>query len=188
MSDSFYDCTGMSEEALRETFVSWDVELTDKSDLRYYHAIQVRQCASLQMGETVLDVGCGECHLYDVLGDKVKGYVGVDIDPRILKMAREKHPELDLRPGNIYDLSGLGVYDTVYAIGVYFNKPNLLLGVVKMLEHARLCVVMTYFTGSKREPFPLLSGVEYDYLDFELDPESTNTYIANLEIVRIRKK
>ncbi len=187
MRDSFYDCTGLSLERLRNTFSKWDNELVDESGLRHYHAIQIMQCASLLMGETVLDIGCGECHLYDLLKEKIKRYVGVDIDTRIVKMAREKHPRLEIQERSVYDLSGVGVFDSVYAVGLYFGRPNLEKGVREMLDHARLCLVMTYFASRKREPFPFLFDVEYDYLDFELDPESQNPYIKNLEIVRIRK-
>lgn len=187
MRDSFYDCTGLSLERLRNTFGKWDMELVDESGLRHYHAIQIRQCASLLMGKTVLDVGCGECHLYDLLKEKIERYVGVDIDPRIVEMALEKHPGLDIQEGSVYDLSGVGLFDSVYAIGLYFGRPNLEKGIREMLNHAQFCLVMTYFASQKREPFPFLEGVEYDYLDFELDPESQNSYIKNLEIVRIRK-
>ena len=187
MKDTFYDCAGLSEERLRNTFGKWDNELIDESGLRHYHATQLRQCASLLMGETVLDVGCGECHLYDLLKEEIKRYVGVDIDPRIVEMALEKHPGLEIHEGSVYDLSGVGVFDSVYAVGLYFGRPNLERGVREMLDHARLCLVMTYFSSRKRAPFPFLSGVEYDYSEFQLDPNSSNPYIKNLEIVRIRK-
>ena len=44
----------------------------------------------------ILDAGCGSGYLYHFLG-KPSGYVGVDISPSFIKVAREFAPEADFR-------------------------------------------------------------------------------------------
>lgn len=78
---------------------------------------------ALRMPESsVLDVGCGFCDLYDFL---VKGgwqgrYTGIDIVPGLLQVARQRHPDLDVRELDITDDStSLDEYDFVVSSGTF---------------------------------------------------------------------
>jgi SAM-dependent methyltransferase len=69
---------------------------------------------------SVLDVGCGFCDLYDFLFDRGwRGcYTGIDIVPGLLEVARQRHPDLDLREVDITDDSApLEEYDFVISSG-----------------------------------------------------------------------
>jgi SAM-dependent methyltransferase len=68
---------------------------------------------------SVLDIGCGFADLFDYL--RAKGwrgrYTGVDLVPGLLKVARERHPELDLRQvSGADDLDAVGRHDFVIAV------------------------------------------------------------------------
>jgi SAM-dependent methyltransferase len=74
---------------------------------------------------SVLDVGCGFADLYDFLvAHGWHGtYCGIDIVPGLLKVARARHPDLDLYEGDIAsDALQWVKYDYVVASGVFNAK------------------------------------------------------------------
>jgi SAM-dependent methyltransferase len=71
---------------------------------------------------SVLDVGCGFADLHGFL--RARGwrgkYTGIDIVPELLAVARERHPELDLREvDGAEDATDLPRHDFVIASGVF---------------------------------------------------------------------
>jgi len=78
---------------------------------------------ALRMPESsVLDVGCGFCDLYDFLDKQgwQGRYTGIDIVPGLLEVARQRHPDLDVRELDITDESvplGEDEYDFVISSG-----------------------------------------------------------------------
>jgi SAM-dependent methyltransferase len=69
---------------------------------------------------SVLDVGCGFCDLYDFLDKQgwQGRYTGIDIVPGLLEVARQRHPDLDVRELDITDESVLlDEYDLVISSG-----------------------------------------------------------------------
>jgi len=117
------------------------------------HGLVVKYCGNLLMGNTVLDIGCGGCHLYDLLQPKISRYVGVDYDKRILEWARERHPDLTLEYADVNDLSVLGnqKFDTVFAIGLFTHIQGTK-EIEEMLKHTNQCLVFTY--KNFRHPTP----------------------------------
>jgi SAM-dependent methyltransferase len=74
---------------------------------------------------SVLDVGCGFADLYDFLvGQGWRGdYTGVDIVSGLLTIARQRHPQLDLREMDITDCPlPPHSYDFVIASGTFNSK------------------------------------------------------------------
>lgn len=138
MSDKYYDYSRFDDERLRGIMASWD-------GLGGNHGLVIKLCADKLVGDTVLDVGCGLCHLYDVLKDRVTEYVGVDNDERVVDWARHRYPSLQIEWADVRDLFRLGDrrFDTVYAIGLY-RKPEELIGIEEMLKHARKALIITY--------------------------------------------
>jgi SAM-dependent methyltransferase len=81
--------------------------LADVSDLR---------------GKRVLDVGCGLATFADHLAARYPGceYVGLDLSPRTIALARRLRPHLDLRCGNLLELAGDERFDVVTANGIFY--------------------------------------------------------------------
>jgi len=79
--------------------------------------------AALRMpNSSVLDVGCGFCDLYDFLEQRGwRGrYTGIDIVPGLLQVARQHHPDLDVRELDITDdPPSLNEYDFVISSGTF---------------------------------------------------------------------
>jgi SAM-dependent methyltransferase len=73
---------------------------------------------------SVLDIGCGFADLYTYLIDNGwKGrYVGVDLVPSILEVARERNPSLELYNYDIEQSKELGNFDYVVASGIFNAK------------------------------------------------------------------
>jgi len=94
------------------------------------------EMAVARPASSVLDVGCGFADLYDYL--TVRGwrgqYVGIDIVPGLLEVARERHPDLDLRLADITGpVEALGELDFVIASGTF----NAALRTGDTYEHIR---------------------------------------------------
>lgn len=55
----------------------------------------------LPRGGPVADLGCGPAHATRYLADKGVPAIGIDLSPRMVTRARERHPDLDLRVGTM---------------------------------------------------------------------------------------
>ncbi len=88
-------------------------------------------------GCSVLDVGCGFADFYDYLvghGKRV-AYTGVDINPRILEVARERHPELRLLERDVLEEPFQESFDYVVESGIFNRRLSDNVGyVAQMLE------------------------------------------------------
>ncbi|MBW1804254.1 MAG: class I SAM-dependent methyltransferase, partial [Deltaproteobacteria bacterium] len=71
---------------------------------RYYYDDQARYFRFLiPEGMSVLELGCGTGDLLNAL--KPGRGAGIDISPEMIKVAKEKHPHLEFRQGNIEELA-----------------------------------------------------------------------------------
>lgn len=76
-------------------------------------------------GCSVLDVGCGFGDLYGFLSERFKGltYLGVDISPRFVEIARKKHPDAKFSCTDIIkDRLAPGSYDYVLSSGIFNTR------------------------------------------------------------------
>ena len=176
--DEYENVNRNNAERLRDILVGWD-------GLGGYHGLLIKKCVTLRQGKTVLDVGCGLCHLFEGFKKSYRGsptkYIGVDNNSFILGLARERYSELDIEWGHVYDLSRVPVVDTVFAIGLYSGQPRLKKGIVELVGHAERCVILTYFA---EEMGVLPSSLEVDgctaeFIDHDID--------ERLEIIRLWK-
>lgn len=71
--------------------------------------------------DSILDAGCGWGRLLTLMPAGWRGdYVGVDLSPDFIRMAKTEYPYVDFRVGDLRDLSGLGdrVYDWAILISM----------------------------------------------------------------------
>ena len=156
--DKFYDYSRFSSERLENIMTGWD-------GLGGYHGLLIKKIASLIPSDSsVLDVGCGLCHLYEEVREKTRCYMGVDIDERVHGWAKQRYPNLGIFLKSVYDLSGLPVFDVVTAVGLYSDEPNEERGVTEMLNHARTKVVLTFFHKEDEGTPPFLDGLTWSRL------------------------
>lgn len=106
---------------------------------------------------SVLDVGCGFGDLYDFLkGRGWRGrYTGMDIVPGLLAVARERHPELDVREADITDESAnLDTFDFVISSGAFNaalpsgnNETHILTALNRMYSHSRRATCVDFLSS-----------------------------------------
>lgn len=76
-------------------------------------------------GDKVLDLGCGNGRNVLYFKEKLTEYYGVDNSARLIKEAREKHPQKNFRVDNALDLSfRKNFFDKVYSIAVLHQVPS----------------------------------------------------------------
>ena len=92
---------------------------------------RMRIASKLISGKSVLDVGCGMGHLLPWIKDKVESYVGVDSSEEMLQKAKEFFQDKSLgiaygfTKGDVYDLRGFDVYDSVVAVSLLIHLPDV---------------------------------------------------------------
>jgi SAM-dependent methyltransferase len=96
----------MDYKKVKEKNLTYFTGLLDQSDDQHYVVAQSeishrkRFEKILELGDfndkTLLDVGCGIGGFYDFLKGKSINcdYTGIDINPRMIEIAREKHPDI----------------------------------------------------------------------------------------------
>jgi len=177
LEDRFYSYSSFSTERLKGIMIGWD-------GLTGYHGLQVKTCADRLEGKLVFDVGCGLCHLYQYLtlvAKKEIGYVGIDVDERVVKWAKKRYPHLDIRLGSVYDLSEFGMFDTVFAIGLYNGEPERIDGVREMLEHTKIKLIMTYFHKEKGN-LVFLNKIKPYWSKYNIIPHNIDERLTILEV------
>jgi tRNA (uracil-5-)-methyltransferase TRM9 len=84
---------------------------------------------SLGSGDCVLDLGCGNGRLYEVLKEKSIDYTGVDNSPELLKFAKKRWGENESRRFLLGDATNLDwwkgeKYDVVFLIAALHHIPS----------------------------------------------------------------
>ena len=79
-------------------------------------------------GDKVLDFGCGNGRLLELLKDKDIDYLGVDVSGKLIETAKEKYPEKADNFENISSSDSLALADnsfnTIFSIAVFHHFPS----------------------------------------------------------------
>jgi len=118
---------------------------------------------------SILDVGCGFGDLYDFLIKKYRGikYVGYDINPSLIKIAKEKHPNVCFEVKDILQEKVKEKFDYVVSSGLFeFRFPDSVSFTRNMLQRMfELCK----------------KGVSADFMSTYVDFENKDAYYAKPE-------
>lgn len=115
-----------NEGLVTQIIQNWhDPRNTDKQP-NDYHKMLIDKVPDLIVGGSVLDVGCGLGHLYGLLKDKVREYLGIDTSRDMLKKAKTyfSGKKTIFKYGDILNLDKIPAFDTVVAIGVLLHLPQ----------------------------------------------------------------
>jgi SAM-dependent methyltransferase len=124
-----------------------EVRASSTTRHRYYREELERLVRTLVVpGSKVLEVGSGSADLLAAVGGP--GSVGIDISPRMVELARERHPELDLRVLDVeHDDLPEGPFDVIIlsdAIGMLDDIQSALERLHSRL-HANGRIIITYY-------------------------------------------
>jgi 2-polyprenyl-3-methyl-5-hydroxy-6-metoxy-1,4-benzoquinol methylase len=83
-------------------------------------------CSRLKERDSVLDVGCGNGRLLNLVKNKKVDYLGVDASTELITLAKQNYPGYDFQQGNILDLSVLKEkkFDYIFCIAALHHLPG----------------------------------------------------------------
>lgn len=120
-------------------------------------------------GSSILDVGCGLADFYAYL--QTRGisvhYTGIDLSAKLVAIARNKFPSLDLRVANLLE-EEFGSFDYVFGSGIHYFKVEDNLGrsetlLRRMYELCRVGVATNLISADKLLPGSLAEHVHAFY-------------------------
>lgn len=65
----------------------------------------VESIKKISIEEKILDIGCATGNLTELLGEKTRNIVGIDLDKELLKEAKDKHPNLNFENMNMLKIN-----------------------------------------------------------------------------------
>lgn len=93
----------------------------------------------VQPGDRVLDVGCGNGRLLNLIQDKKVSYVGLDVSPRLIKIAEQAFPGYQFIVGDVLNLSFTdNSFDKVFAMALLHQVPSKKLRLKALSEIQRV--------------------------------------------------
>jgi 2-polyprenyl-3-methyl-5-hydroxy-6-metoxy-1,4-benzoquinol methylase len=78
----------------------------------------------LEEENKVLDLGCGNGRFYPLFQEKKVDYLGIDSSHRLIKIAKEKYPEVRFETESIFDLDYDDRFDRIFSIAVLHHIPS----------------------------------------------------------------
>jgi ubiquinone/menaquinone biosynthesis C-methylase UbiE len=115
-----------AEYLIEKTRCDYNLIAKDYARTREFIPDDIKQLAEYtNFGEKVLDSGCANGRLFEVLKEKKVEYYGVDFSERLIEIAKKKYPG-----GNFFVLNALNLpfkenfFDKVYSISVLHNIPS----------------------------------------------------------------
>ena len=95
---------------------------------------------NMMEGFSILDVACGVGHLAGVVPGGVR-YIGVDNSDAMLRVARERHPNMTFIKGDAFTLKGITPSDTVIASALLFHLPEVSEVINTLWSKTRQCLI-----------------------------------------------
>lgn len=76
-------------------------------------------------GERVLDLGCGNGRMWEVLKEKNVDYIGIDSSERLIEIAKKRYPKNRFQKANALNLPfPPNYFDKIYSIAVFHHIPS----------------------------------------------------------------
>ncbi len=122
---------------------TWDAELVRPEAV----IAQIMDNAGVQTGIDVLDVACGTGVLFpDYLARSVRSLTAVDLSPEMVKIAREKFPQVKVLCADVEEMQFEQRFDLimVYNAFPHFPKPERLIARLASLLKPRGCLSIAH--------------------------------------------
>jgi len=153
-----------AEYLLKKTKEDYDLIAEEFSQTRGFLWEELKKFKDLvKNGEKVLDLGCGNGRLLELLQDKKIEYVGVDNSQKIIEIAKEKHPNFQFLVADALSLPFLeNSFDKVFSISVFHHIPSeefrlKFLEEIKRILKPKGVLILTVWNLWQKRYFLLLS-------------------------------
>lgn len=97
------------------------------SQTRQYNWDEVKEYAEkyVKDGQNILDLGCGNGRLYQLLENYNVNYLGIDISKKLIEDAKEKFPRAKFKIGDISKIKlEKNKYNLIFAIASFHHIPS----------------------------------------------------------------
>lgn len=110
----------------------------------HQHHVLMQTAATMVVGSTVLDVGCGLGHFYEYVKAQHPSisYVGADQSGPMLQRAHLRYPHAIFMRKNVYELD-LPTCDTVVCLDMLHHQPTLEPAFSILMKHARKRLIVS---------------------------------------------
>lgn len=111
---------------LEKTKKDYNLIAQDYARTRAFVSEDIKKLADYVLsGEKVLDSGCANGRLFEVLREKNVDYFGIDISEKLIEIAKRKYPEAKFQVADALNLPfPSDFFDKVYSISVLHNIPS----------------------------------------------------------------
>jgi ubiquinone/menaquinone biosynthesis C-methylase UbiE len=76
-------------------------------------------------GKKILDLGCGNGRLYELLKDRTIDYYGVDFSEKLIEIARSRYPKARFQVADVLNLPfPNNFFDKIFSIAVFHHIPS----------------------------------------------------------------
>jgi tRNA (uracil-5-)-methyltransferase TRM9 len=115
-----------AEYLLKKTRNDYNLIAEDFSNTRHFLWEELKPLSQyVQKGDKVLDLGCGNGRLVDLLREKEIDYVGVDNAERLIGAAKNKYPDNNFIVADSLNLPfPQDFFDKVFSIAVFHHIPS----------------------------------------------------------------
>jgi len=159
-----------AEYLLKKTYQDYNLIAEDYTRTRSFIPEDIKMLAGYALvGERVLDSGCANGRLSEVLRDKKVDYFGVDISEKLIEIARKKYPEAKFRVADCLNLPfPANFFDKIYSISVLHNIPSKEFRIQYLKEAKRVLkpegfLILRVWDFWRRKAFPKLF-LKYTFL------------------------
>jgi ubiquinone/menaquinone biosynthesis C-methylase UbiE len=163
-----------ADKILSNNKLLWN-NIAEKFELTRHRTWDLEPLAGYtKSGIKVLDLGCGNGRLYEILKDKKVEYTGIDISENLVNIAKAKYSSC-ASPSHAQFIVGDGIklpfndhsFDIIYSIAVFHHLPSKTLRFQFLKEAKRVLkkdgkIVLTVWSLWQRKYFKLL--VKYSLL------------------------
>jgi len=111
---------------LEKTTEDYNLIAEDYTRTRAYVPEDIRDLGKYAFaGERVLDSGCANGRLYEILKDKEINYFGIDISKKLIQIANQKYPKAKFQTADALNLPfSENFFDKIYSISILHNIPS----------------------------------------------------------------
>ena len=115
-----------AEYLLKKTKENYNLIAADYARTRAYIPEDIRTLGEYTWeGEKVLDSGCANGRLFEVLRNKKIDYFGVDFSEKLIEIAKRNYPQAKFQVADVLSLSfPPNFFDKIYSISVLHNIPS----------------------------------------------------------------